>query len=155
MRIGARTSSAGKPVRSLVIAAALVLSAAVGGCANIDRAIQPPPVNPSSPIAGYAERVSHENFPTPTFSEVPPAPIDVRPASGYKAVVTEEVQNRRDLAAWQAAHQPPPSDTAAWAELQRRKIPADRATPVPQTQDAESEAFAKRLREQADKPPAQ
>lgn len=142
-------------MRGLTIGAATALSAAVGGCANIDRAIQPPPINPSSPIATYADRVSHQTFATPTFGEVPPVPIDMRPATGYKAAVTEEIQHRRDLAAWQAAHQPPVSDTAAWAELQRKKIPSEQAAPVAQTQDAESEAFAKRLREQAGKPPAQ
>jgi hypothetical protein len=158
MRIGARLTPAAKTVRTLAstacAAVALGLSLGLGGCGQIDRAIQPPPVNPSSPIAGYAEDVSRRTFPTPTFDSVPPKPIDIRPAPAYKSAVVEQVNNRRALSDWQAAHQPPPSDTAAWAELQRGRIPKTQATPVSETHDAESEAFAKRLREQAAKAPS-
>jgi len=160
MRIGARLTPAADRVRTVafrgVAAAGLTLSLTLGACAQIDRAIQPPPVNPSSPIAGYAEDVSHRTFPTPTFASVPPKPIDIRPAPAYKSAVVEQVNNRRALSDWQAAHQPPASDTAAWADLQRGRIPRTQGTPVSETHDAESEAFAKRLREQAAKaPPAQ
>jgi hypothetical protein len=152
MRIAARARIC-RTTRLGTLAAALIgSSAGLIGCAEVDRALQPPPVNPSSPIAPYAEQVSRENFPAPGFQDVPPKPTDVRPAPSYKQAVVGEVAMRRELAQWRAAHPDLQSDTEAWADLQRHKIPHSIATPVPETQDAESEAFAKRLREEAGKP---
>ncbi len=133
---------------ALLIALALCL----GACAQVQQGldmIQPPPVNPSSPIAGYADQVSRETFPTPTFKDVPPKPTDVRPVDAYKTAVMDEIGMRRELAAWRAAHPELPSDTEAWADLQRHRIPKTVGTPVADTHDAEAEAFAKRLREEA------
>jgi hypothetical protein len=126
----------------------------LGGCAQVQQGvdmIQPPPVNPSSPIAGYADQVSHETFATPTFRDVPPKPIDVRAADAYKTAVMGEIGMRRELAVWRAAHPELTSDTDAWADLQRHRIPRSLGTPVAETHDAEAEAFAKRLREEAEK----
>jgi hypothetical protein len=138
-----------------VAAVALAGALALGGCAPVQQAadmIQPPPVNPSSPIAGYAEQVSRETFPAPNFREVPPKPTDVRSADAYKLAVVDELRMRRELAVWRAAHPDLDSDTDAWADLQRHRIPPSVGTPVSETHDAEAEAFAKRLREEADRP---
>jgi hypothetical protein len=126
-----------------------------GGCTQVQQGldmIQPPPVNPSSPIAAYADQVSHETLPTPSFRDIPPKPTDVRPADAYKTAVMGEIGFRRDLAAWRATHPELTSDTEAWADLERHRIPKSVGTPVAETHDAEAEAFAKRLREEADKP---
>ena len=124
----------------------------LGGCASVQQGldmIQPPPINPSSPIASYADQVSRETFPPPNFREIPPKPTDVRPADAYKTAVMGEIGMRRELAAWRIAHPQFQNDSDAWADLQRHRIPKSLGTPVAQTQDAESEAFAKRLREEA------
>ncbi len=133
-------------------APALALALGLGGCAQMQRGldlIQPPPVNPSSPIAGYAEQVSRESFPAPQFKDVPPKPNEVRSPDQYKTAVVDEIAMRRELAAWRVAHPDLPDDTAAWADLQRHRIPTSNGTPVSETHDAEAEAFAKRLREEA------
>jgi hypothetical protein len=154
MRTAARAYSVTPPGRGSTIAAAAaltVLAAALGGCAQIREAtsITPPPINPSSPIAGYANQVSGERFPTPNFRQVPPKPADIRKPAQYKTAVLHEVQMRRDLNAWRVAHPELPSDSEAWADLQRHRIAAGAAPHVDATHDAESEAFAKRLREEA------
>ena len=64
----------------------------------------------------------------------------------------DEIKLRRELVAWRASHPPMTSDTQGWAEQQRNLIPAGQKTPVASVHDAESEAFAKRLREAAVKP---
>jgi hypothetical protein len=89
--------------------------------------------------------------PPPTFRDVPPKPIDVRAADAYKTAVMGEIGMRRELAVWRAAHPELTSDTDAWADLQRHRIPRSLGTPVAETHDAEAEAFAKRLREEAEK----
>ena len=123
----------------------------MGGCAQIREATSttPPPINPSSPIADYANQVSGQTFPTPNFRQVPPNPTNERKPAEFKTAVMHEVQMRRDLLAWRIAHPELPSDTEAWADLQRHRIPVGAAPHVDPTHDAESEAFAKRLREEA------
>jgi hypothetical protein len=139
-------------------AVALGLTAlAVGGCAEVRHvtSLTPPAVNPSSPIAQYGEAVSRETFAKPSFRNVPPKPINVPTAAAYKLTVMREVQLRRDLAAWRATHPQLTSDTEAWADMERKRIPQMSSAPVSATHDAESEAFAKRLREEAGKPQPQ
>jgi hypothetical protein len=134
----------------LVAAAGLVLI--LSGCAEVDRALEPAEVNPSSPIASYADRVASEPLTIPSFASVPAKPTDVRPATSYKAAVIKEVGDRRSLDAWWRDHPQLTDDTEAWAAEQRRRIPKEQADPVATSHDAESEAFAKRLRDQAVKP---
>ncbi len=143
----------GKDLRPIVLGAAAV-AFCLGGCAQMNQGldlIQPPPVNPSSPIAGYADQVSHETFPTPSFRDVPPKPTDVRSAADYKIAVVREVAMRRELVQWRISHPDLQSDTEAWADLQRHHIPQSVGAPVAETHDAEAEAFAKRLREEAER----
>jgi hypothetical protein len=132
------------------MAAALMLGLA--GCAQVEAEFQPPPVSPSSPIARYAETVSEEVLPTPTFQDVPPKPTDIREPSSYKAQVVDEIRMRRALTAWRISHPPMSSGTEAWAVQQRNRIPVLQTVPVNDAHDAESAAFARRLREEAVKP---
>ncbi len=132
---------------------ALVLAAGLSACAQVERAaFTPPPVNPSSPIAAYADQVSREHFPTPSFRDVPPKVSDVPTPAAYKSAVIDEVQQRRAVAAWLAQHPQINFDAEPWAEGQKGRIPAGEAVAVPAQHDAEAEAFAKRLREAAEKP---
>jgi hypothetical protein len=137
----------------LAIAAAATLSA----CAEVQQhsPFNLPPVNPSSPIAPYAEQVSRENFATPSFTQVPPKIVDVRPPAAYKTAVIDEVQQRRDIAAWLAAHPQLTNDTEGYAAKELARIPGQEKLPVTPQRDAEAEAFAKRLREQAQQPAPQ
>jgi hypothetical protein len=112
----------------------------------------PPPVNPSSPIAAYAERVSEEPLQTPSLKDVPPKVADVRPAQTFKGAVVQQIDLRRALESWWAGHPPMSADTEGFAEQARGRIPRLQTLPVPNTHDAESEAFARRLREAAQRP---
>ncbi len=157
MRIAPGANPVAQLKRGSAAAVAAVLACGLIGCAQIHEAtaLEPPPINPSSPIADYADHVSHQTFPTPTFAQVPPKPAGVRSPAEYKLAITQEVQMRRDLAAWRATHPQLTSDTDAWADLQRHRIPPIASAQVAATHDAESEAFAKRLREEAGKPQPQ
>ena len=152
MQRAKRSTGRGETGAKLAICVAAALGASA--CAEVQQhsPFNLPPVNPSSPIAGYAEQVSQETFATPPFTAVPPKVVDVRPPAAYKTAVVGEVQQRRDVAAWLAAHPQMTDDTEAYEESQLARIPAREHTPVAQTKDAESEAFAKRLREQAQQP---
>jgi len=130
----------------------LVLALGLGGCADVNRALEPPPVNPSSPIAAYADRVAQEPYPMPNLITIPPKPTDVRDASAYRAAVVDEVSLRRNLLAWRAAHPESDPNTEAWAAQQRARIPPGQAVPVAQSHEADAEAFAKKLRDAAVKP---
>ncbi len=135
-------------------AVALASAFGLGACAQVQQGldlIQPPAVNPSSPIAGYADQVSSQTFLAPSFHDVPPKPTDVLSPADYKDDVVGQIAMRRELAAWRVEHPDLPSDTEAWADLQRHRIPSSVGTPVSATHDAEAEAFAKRLREEAAK----
>jgi hypothetical protein len=133
-------------------AAGCIALAVLTGCAQVSREFEPPPVDPASPIAAYAERVSNEWFPVPNFQEVPPKPEDVPQPSGFKTAVVNQIQIRRALEAWRIKHPQMSFDTEAWAARQKGRIPASQTTPVDVAHDAESEAFARRLKEEAVKP---
>jgi hypothetical protein len=153
MRIAANSKPTAQLARGATIIAVAGLACGLIGCAQIKQAaaLEPPPVNPSSPIAGYAEQVSRQTFPDPDFKQIPPKPADVRAPAAYKIAIVGEVRMRRDLAAWRATHPQLSSDPEAWADLQRHRIPPSATAPLSVTHDAESEAFARRLREEATK----
>ena len=141
--------------RGAAFAVFAVAALSVSACAEIDHRspFNPPPINPSSPVAPYAEQVAQESFRTPSFASVPPKVTDVRAPAVYKQAVIGEVQQRREVGAWLAQHPPMSDDAEAYAETERKRIPAQDAAAVPTQHDAEAEAFAKRLKEEAQQPP--
>ncbi len=141
--------------QSAAFAVCTFAAMSVSACAEIDHRspFNPPPINPSSPIAPYAQAVSQESFTTPSFASVPPKVTDVRPPTAYKQAVIGEVQQRRQLGTWFAQHPPMSDDTEDYAQSERKRIPAQDAAAVPVQHDAEAEAFARRLKEEAQQPP--
>ena len=152
MQRAKRLGGGGMTGAKLAISFAIALG--LSACAEAQRysPFNLPPVNPSSPVAGYAEQVSQETFATPPFTAVPPKVVDIRPPAAYKTAVVNKVQQRRDVAAWLAAHPQLTTDTDAFETKQQARIPAREHVPVGVQRDAESESFAKRLREQAQQP---
>jgi len=149
----ARTGLPRRHGRTGVRLLALSLAGGLSACAQVERAaFTPPPVNPSSPIAAYAEQVSRERFRTPSFREVPPKVSDIPSPAAYKTAVIQEVEQRRAVAAWLATHPQLNFDAESYAEAQKQRIPSGEVVAVPTQHDAEAEAFAKRLREEAAKP---
>lgn len=140
-------------------AAAIAAIAALAGCAQLQTVAQdmheaarmePMGVDPSSPVAADVARAEAVRGPLPSFASVPPRPTDVRAAGAYKKEVLGVVADRRALSRWEAANPPAVNDTEAWAEAQRQRLAKER--PVAPEKQAESEAFAKKLREAAQAP---
>ena len=128
---------------------------AVGGCADLSRAVSlsPSPVDPTSPIADQVAKAVRTDFRRPRFSEVPPAPTDVRPPGQWRKSVEETAQAGAALTARLAAEPIDlPSETQAFAEEQRASIPASERE-APPSDPAGTEAFAARLRAMAAPPP--
>ncbi len=88
----------------------------------------------------------------PSLTDVPPKVLNPPTPESYKSAVLKEIASRRDLEIWWVSHPPMTSDTEGFAVQARGRIPQGVAVPVPQTHDAESEAFAKRLRDAATRP---
>jgi hypothetical protein len=133
-------------------AALALLLASLCGCAEINRRLEPPPVNPSSPIAALAERTSQKTFVRPSFKDVPPKWTDAPAPAVVKAEVVREIADRRALEAYWAVHGPYASGTEAYAKAQEEKIPPGQRTPVAAAHDVQSQAFAREKTKEATKP---
>lgn len=144
----------GLPWKSMRVSPLLLgVVAALGGCADIHRAISLPPVNPESPVAGVVQRATYARIPAPSFLDVPPAPRNVPTAVEVKASVVGMVHCRRALVAWAPAHPPMVSDLTAFASTERAQVdnnPSD----VPTAADAaQMQAEEDKLRQYAAPPP--
>ena len=146
--------------RSVWMGASLIAAAAIlAGCAEIRSSahdlveathIAPLPVDPSSPVAADVAKAEQIQGPIPSFASVPPKPTDIRPAAAYKSQVVGVVADRRQLAQWEAANPPLTENTDTFAQAQRNKLAGE--APVAADRQAESAAFAKKLREAAGTP---
>ena len=146
-----RTPPIGERRRALALCMGLL---SLGGCVDLRRAtaLGPGGVNVESPVAPQVLAASRARLTPPRFSEVPPAPIDVRPAPVFKAAVNGQVGERRRLLGWVAANPPLTSGTESFAERNRR-VAATGGAPPPLDQSAATEAFAAKVREAAKPPP--
>ena len=134
---------------------ALGAGLAVAGCADLARvtSLSPGGVDPNSPVAAQVRAASAADYPTPRFRDIPPTPVDVRPAEAWRESVEQTARAGAAVTAWVAAN--PTSltgDTEAFAEGQRARIPASERQAAP-ADPAGTEAFAARLREMATPPP--
>ncbi len=154
------TGREGRTKGGALIAIAVALSVTLAGCAQIrttsDDIIaathaQTLPIDPASPVAADVARAEKIEGPVPSFATVPPKPTDVRSADAYRSQVVDVVGDRRSLARWEAANPPGVNDTERYAEAQRRTLAGQ--TPVAAAHGAESDSFARRLREAAEAPP--
>jgi hypothetical protein len=135
---------------------ALGAGLAAAGCADLARvtSLAPDPVDAASPVAQRVREASAADYPRPRFRDIPPAPVDVRPAEAWRGAVNQTVQAGSALTAWVAAN---PTTVAAgatetFAEGQRASIPASERE-APPSDPAGTEAFAARLRAMAAPPP--
>lgn len=149
--------------RGLWVEAGLIAAAAIAlsGCAEIRSGardfvqatnLTPLPVDPSSPVAAAVARAEEARGPIPSFASVPPRPADVRSPEAYKAEVVSVVSDRRNLARWESAHPPMADDTEGFAQAQRAKLAGE--APVSPEREAETAAFANRLKQAAGAPNA-
>ena len=105
-------------------------------------------------MAAKVALATRQQYPMPSFRDVPAKPTGLpRPAS-FKADVLASDKARAELDAWVAANPPmAPLDTnatEAFAAAQRARIPAGEAVPPA---PVGSEDYAARLRELATPPP--
>jgi hypothetical protein len=112
-----------------------------------------PPVDPASPAAAQVEAVLKEPGGFPRFSDIPQIPSDLPASEAFKADVQD--QEAEGLATAQAAAPETwhldASD--AFAARARSDAAAGGIRPPTQAEIAESEAFARAMRDRAKPPP--
>lgn len=136
--------------RKVAVAGAFL---ALCGCADLERAVSLPPVNPESPVAAQAAAAAAGQYPTPNLHDVPPAPKDVPAPAAVKANVIALVRCRRGFERWTERHPPMASGSEAFAEAMREQAQVNPAVVPPAGQAAMSEAEAAALRAYAAPPP--
>ena len=144
------TSRIGPVLRLAVIAAA----AGAAGCVDLQKNnyFLPGGVDQSSPVAGQIAEAQRAPGPMPKFSDIPPAPTDVRPLSAWRAAVGETLADKRAIDADNSTYPYTLANTEAFAEAARTRIPAEEAAPPPDSTQA-AEAYADALRSRANQPP--
>lgn len=106
-------------------------------------------IDPASPIAAEAARVTRQPARLPTFAAIPKKPTDLRPAAQYGRSARTIVAEGEALV---AATQPTTwtlQETDAFADKSRRDAGPQLDPPTA----ADAEAFARELRERATPPP--
>jgi hypothetical protein len=116
------------------------------------RGASAPPVAPNAPVARDVAAASRHPGPYPKFSEIPKLPRDVRPPSAWRAAVADVKRSQAKLESEIAALPPPQTDTAAFAAAAQARRPTDAEPPGPNSA-AETEDYARTLRERATPPP--
>jgi hypothetical protein len=111
------------------------------------------PVDSGSPIAADVSAASVANTPFPTFANIPTAPQDVRSPEAWRKAVASALKDKRVLETQAEANPATLFNPEAFARAARARA-ATRPGYVPTINSrAETEAFAKDLRERATPPP--
>jgi hypothetical protein len=144
-------------LRSLTIIRLLACAGAasmIAACASLPRLsdLTPRAVDPQSAAAADVIAATKTPGDYPKFSEVPPAPNDVRPVSGWRAAVLDEKALKASTEAQVAAVPFTLSDTEGFAAAERAKIPADEAVAPTSTANEDTESFAAAARARATPP---
>jgi hypothetical protein len=131
------------------------LAAGVGAClltsACVGNVLSDATIDPSSPIAPEAAKLTNTKAPFPKFTQIPAVPKDVRPVKQFGVAAAETVSVRDDLVAktdpntWTLKE----GDTATFAG-QGRTAAGPEIAPGDTTA---TEAFAAELRKRATPPP--
>lgn len=131
----------------------LRLLACAGACAVISACVGNPfadaQVDPNSPIAPEVAKVASSNRAWPKFSDIPPAPKDVRPALEYGRAAANIEQAAADLQARTAPETWSLTGSDAFA-AQARGLAGAEAAPQPSTAAGD---FADSARRRATPPP--
>lgn len=136
--------------------AALACACGLGACVDVGKYnyFATTPVDPTSPVAAQVRAALAAPGPYPKFSEIPPAPMDVRPVSAWRQAAEGVIDQRKTADAEAAAYPFSLRDSEAWAAEQRAKIPADEQTAPSADASKSSEAYAKKERARATPPSA-
>ncbi len=146
-----------QPIRPVLALVLLSAAAGVGGCTNLakENYFLPGGVDQTSAVAGQVAAAQQAPGPFPRFSQIPPAPTDVRPLTAWRAAIGETLAEKRSVDANNSTYPYTLSNTQAFAEASRARIPPAEATPpaVDATQAAEAYAASQRERAKAPPPP--
>jgi hypothetical protein len=146
-RLFANSRPANLAVRVFACAGACLLTTACVG--NL---LSETTINPKSPIAPDAARLTSIKRPFPKFSQIPPVPKDVRPTPQFGVAAAQVVNVRDDVIAKTA----PDTWTLQGGDSTSAFAGQGRAAAGPElapTDPAVTEAFARELRKRATPPP--
>jgi hypothetical protein len=136
--------------RARAVAGGLACAALAGLLsACVDAPLTRARIDPSSPIAPEAAKVLAAKRPYPKFSQIPPAPKNVRPARAYAAAANDAKGAAAKLERETAPETWTLSNTETFAGAAQRQAGAE---PAP-ARNEDTEGFAKSLRERATPPP--
>lgn len=121
----------------------------LAGCASVNP-FATAPVDPQSPAAKAVLAAARADRAYPKFSDIPPAPTDIRPPRAWAAAVEDVESARRELYAETAPGTWSLGGTEAFATDARRAV----APPPVAGAPANTEAFAREARERATPPPS-
>ncbi len=139
--------NAGKFRAAARIVGAASTAALAAGCAAVHIAgVQ---VDPSSPVAPEVAKVAREAKTYPKFSDIPPAPSDVRPARQYGQRANELKAERAQLDAATAPGTWALSNTQGFASRARNQAGPDYGAST----TSQTESFANTIRKRATPPP--
>lgn len=134
-----------RPAAQLSACAGLALFA--GGC--LDGPTTRARIDPSSPIAAEANRLEKAQSRYPTFAQIPPAPKDVRPLAAFAELAADVRAAAARLERETAPDTWTLTGTERFAAAAEQRVGED---PGP-AKAADTEAFARSLRERATPPP--
>ncbi len=150
------------PARAIARACALLLLAGVAGCADLRNvmSLDPGGVDPASPVAARTVAASRTDAKYIPFQQAPLLPKDLRPASDFKAQVSDMVGRRRTLERQTASLPAGQTDTEAFARTNSEKLLKLGLKPPAADQSDQTDAYVAKLRALAapprdnDAPPA-
>ena len=123
------------------------LAGLLSGC--VDAPLTRARIDPASPIAAEAAKVLATKRPYPKFSQIPPAPKDVRPARAYASAANDAKDAAAKLERETAPETWTLTGTEGFAGAAQRQAGAE---PAP-ARNEDTEGFARSLRERATPPP--
>lgn len=137
--------------KPFVAAALLAGTLALGGCLAHDPFDAP--IDQGSAAAERVDAATARSRPYPKWSEFPSAPTNVPQPSQFAARVQDVEAAEAELVRAAAGIEWTLSGTEEWAAAARALVDPDLSAPVSAQEAADSEAFARALRERANPPP--
>ncbi|HYF23717.1 MAG TPA: hypothetical protein VD929_10010 [Caulobacteraceae bacterium] len=133
-------------------AALIVSAAALSGCVSVDP-FTDTQTDPTSPVAQRVDEVAASNREYPKWSQFPAVPQNVPTLAEFSSRVEGLEAAQTDLTTSASRLEWTLANTEGWAAQARTQIDPALARPVDPNQAAETEAFARALRELAVPPP--
>jgi hypothetical protein len=134
---------------------ALIAGVSLCGCTNLakNNYYLPSGVDSNSPVAAQVTAAEHAPGVYPRFSQIPPAPTDVRPLSAWRASVSDALAQKRQADAGGRNYPYTLGDTEAFARAAQARIPvSETAAPTADATKA-AEDYAAKVRGRATTPP--